>query len=94
VITRLGLNEKIKKEKLIECMKNFGKNDDVYECCNVFEINQMDGWIIYPGVQFFLTIFLFFFFFNNLFFKRYHMLLDHIAQLKSNLRKKKKKKKK
>ena len=49
-ITRLGLKQSVSKEEVIEKLKQFGKNDSMYELCNTYEINPYDGWTILPGV--------------------------------------------
>jgi hypothetical protein len=49
-ITRLGLKPNTTKEQVIEKLKQFGKSDDMYELCNVFEINAYDGWTIPPFI--------------------------------------------
>ena len=49
VITRLGLKPAVTKEQILASLKNFGKSDDVYSLCNVYEIKPYDGWTIPPG---------------------------------------------
>ncbi len=49
-ITRLGLKSDFSKSEVVEKLKQFGKDDSIYELCNIYEINAYDGWTILPGV--------------------------------------------
>ncbi len=49
VITRLGLIPSVTKEQFIDALKNFGKSDDVYSLCTIYEIKPYDGWTIPQG---------------------------------------------
>jgi len=49
-ITRLGIKSNISKAEVAEKLKQFGKDDSMYELCNTCEINAYDGWTILPGV--------------------------------------------
>jgi len=49
-ITRLGIKSNISKVEVAEKLKQFGKDDSMYELCNTYEINAYDGWTILPGV--------------------------------------------
>jgi D-glycero-beta-D-manno-heptose 1-phosphate adenylyltransferase len=49
-ISRLGLKPDTTKEMFIERLKNFGKDDSMYELLNVFEMKPYEGWTLLPGV--------------------------------------------
>ncbi len=49
-ITRLGIKPDVTKETFITALTQFGKNDDMYTLCNVYEIHPYDGWTIPPGI--------------------------------------------
>ncbi len=49
-ITRLGVKSNVTKEMFEEKLKHFGKDDAMYDLCNVYEINAYDGWTLLPGV--------------------------------------------
>ena len=49
-ITRLGLKPEVTKEEFTQRLKQFGKDDSIYDLCNVYDVNPYDGWTILAGV--------------------------------------------
>ncbi len=50
VKTRLGLKKGITKEKVIETLKHFGKDDSMYELLQEYEAKPCSGWTIPEGI--------------------------------------------
>ena len=44
--TRLGLKPEVSKEQLMQCLKGFGKNDDLYRLLNKYDVLAWESWFI------------------------------------------------
>jgi len=45
-ITRLGLKPGVSKDEVVNGLKKFGKNDDLYKLLNVYEVSPWESWFI------------------------------------------------
>lgn len=44
--TRLGLKPEVSKEQLMQCLKGFGKNNDLYRLLNKYDVSAWESWFI------------------------------------------------
>lgn len=50
VVIRHGLKQSAKREEVLQCLHDFGKNDSIYQIMNVDPIRPFESWMIQPKV--------------------------------------------